>query len=494
MKSVIVLLGATFLLLLARTAEAQWSEDVRLTNMSQQGFTSPGRCLVASGDTLHLVWYDYNQSRWEIYYRRSIDEGATWDAIVRLTDDDVDSFNPTVTALGSDVHVAWGQIIDGVSQTMCMRSTDGGATWGESQRLTMTTSYAGVPALAASGATVHAAWQDARIGGRRIYYTQSTDRGITWADARPMVHPQMSDTSFLVHLSMDGSTVHMMWAEWFGDSIRYMHVRSSGNGSTWQPAVAIATSLIEYKPAPYTAYLAHSLSASNGHVHAVWSDYSAELGRQAFLRSSRDGGISWDAIEQVSVKPDGLVYEPTVTASGGDVHVVWDDRRHGNAEIYHRRWSADEASWSDEMRLTNAPGRSSRAHFALTGRALHVVWYDQRDGNEEIYYKRNETGMLPASIESGSATTVLSRIVPNPFETETTLSFTLSRPAPVSVSVFDASGAMVATLLSGTLPTGHHLVRWNGRDRTGAIVPAGRYLYRIAAGEHQSSGVVVITR
>jgi hypothetical protein len=40
------------------------------------------------------------------------------------------------------------------------------------------------------------------------------------------------------------------------------------------------------------------------------------------------------------------------------------------------------------LRLTSGGGDSAGPSIAVSGRAVHVVWIDRRDGNSEVYYKR----------------------------------------------------------------------------------------------------------
>jgi subtilisin family serine protease len=61
--------------------------------------------------------------------------------------------------------------------------------------------------------------------------------------------------------------------------------------------------------------------------------------------------------------------------------------------------------------------------------------------------------------------------------------FGLSRPGPVELRVFDATGREVALVAEGDFPAGSHRVVWNARDHTGQVVGSGIYFYRIRTQE-----------
>lgn len=73
--------------------------------------------------------------------------------------------------------------------------------------------------------------------------------------------------------------------------------------------------------------------------------------------------------------------------------------------------------------------------------------------------------------------TVLHATYPNPFATQTTLSFTLADPEVVHVAVYDLMGRVVATVLTGRRNAGLHHVPWYPR-----ALPAGVYVVRLQAG------------
>ncbi len=69
---------------------------------------------------------------------------------------------------------------------------------------------------------------------------------------------------------------------------------------------------------------------------------------------------------------------------------------------------------------------------------------------------------------------------PNPFNPRTTLAFELREPALVTLRIFDTSGRLVRTLVTGeSVAAGHHESTWDGTDESGRKLAAGVYLYRL---------------
>lgn len=88
-----------------------------------------------------------------------------------------------------------------------------------------------------------------------------------------------------------------------------------------------------------------------------------------------------------------------------------------------------------------------------------------------------EPGPMPARF-------ALEPNTPNPFNPVTTIRFQLDRAGPASLRVYSVHGALVRTLVEGTLTAGRYRVRWNGRDSSGRPVGSGVYVYRLSAPGH----------
>jgi hypothetical protein len=89
---------------------------------------------------------------------------------------------------------------------------------------------------------------------------------------------------------------------------------------------------------------------------------------------------------------------------------------------------------------------------------------------------------------------VFNGAVPNPFNPATDIKFSLPRSANVSLRVYDVSGRLVRTLLSGELTAGIHSERWEGRNEAGLSVASGIYYARLLVDGESSIKPMALVR
>jgi hypothetical protein len=82
---------------------------------------------------------------------------------------------------------------------------------------------------------------------------------------------------------------------------------------------------------------------------------------------------------------------------------------------------------------------------------------------------------------------------PNPFNPTTTISFTTSASSLVVLSIYDAQGRLVTTLVNGSKPAGSFTAAWSGRDSNGVPVASGVYFVRLqSSGQTQTRKIVLL--
>lgn len=62
---------------------------------------------------------------------------------------------------------------------------------------------------------------------------------------------------------------------------------------------------------------------------------------------------------------------------------------------------------------------------------------------------------------------------------------------PLTAEIFDITGAKVSGM---TLDTFNPGLKWDGKDDSGKVVPAGIYIYSIKIGQKNATGTVVVAR
>lgn len=85
---------------------------------------------------------------------------------------------------------------------------------------------------------------------------------------------------------------------------------------------------------------------------------------------------------------------PDITFSpDGRVAVTWYDERDGNQEVYLFAGRMAEFVEERAFRVTDTPGRSIGSLPAWNGRRIGVVWTDDSDGQAEVFFRPfNESG------------------------------------------------------------------------------------------------------
>jgi len=89
---------------------------------------------------------------------------------------------------------------------------------------------------------------------------------------------------------------------------------------------------------------------------------------------------------------------------------------------------------------------------------------------------------------------VLNSNYPNPFNPETTISFSLPEDAAIELAIYNIKGKKVKTLVSGHLDAGDHESIWYGRDDEGKQVSSGVYFYKLKSDRYTTTKKCVLMK
>jgi hypothetical protein len=91
-------------------------------------------------------------------------------------------------------------------------------------------------------------------------------------------------------------------------------------------------------------------------------------------------------------------------------------------------------------------------------------------------------------------TTSLCSNYPNPFNPETTISYSVGKTGNVTLEVYNILGQKVRTLVNETINKGAHSVVWNGKDDAGKAVASGVYFYSMQNGTYIQTNKMILMK
>lgn len=137
------------------------------------------------------------------------------------------------------------------------------------------------------------------------------------------------------------------------------------------------------------------------------------------------------------------------------------------------------------------------AYYVTPGRAYRVKVYDSA-----IYVTNSYAGFIilelyGLAIEEITNLSDKNRLLflaPNPTNGRLTISYIVPEDSPSYIRIYNISGRLVRTLVSGIHEVGHYKTTWQGEDSRGKLLPSGVYFVRMEAEEFNSTRKVVLVR
>jgi hypothetical protein len=183
----------------------------------------------------------------------------------------------------------------------------------------------------------------------------------------------------------------------------------------------------------------------------------------------------------------------TFTAEGAEFVNVQQGSAFANGLAVQKQGEAGEVTFA----VASLNGKISDgviAVFELNDRATEV------NLSNIAVVRMSETGKpVKMSAEAVKAIGIpdafaLEQNYPNPFNPTTNIRFSLPETNDVTLEVYDLTGRLVRTLVSGQVEAGVHTMTWDGKDASGVQVASGVYLYRIQAGAFNQTNKMTLLK
>jgi len=191
-------------------------------------------------------------------------------------------------------------------------------------------------------------------------------------------------------IAANGNVIHTVWYDDRDGNWEIYYKRSSDGGINWGADTRLTNNTaISCRP---------SIAVSGSFVNIVWAD-TCNGNWEIYYKRSSDGGINWGADTRLTYNT-AYSYHPCIAVSGSFVHVVWYDNREGNWQVYYKRSTDGGINWGADIRLTNNTAVCSDPCIAVSGSFVHVVWLEYNGDYDIIYYKRSTDSGINWGVET----------------------------------------------------------------------------------------------
>jgi len=368
-------------------------------NVSDNPGDSTYPSIATSADNIYVVWQDnymgqsisHDKKNYDILFTRSTNSGKNFENISQLSSSIELSGRPIVTAFDSNVYVVWIEDTPKEKQIWFRKSTDNGSTFDEPINLGRSDynrDYIVPKAIAAFGDKVYVVWRHLTEDGRgsSILFRASKDTGNSFGETR-----EISDNAIFTSspkVSASNNIVYVVWDVTYNDGKKgnksegIFFTKTSDDGMTFKKESKLNGSN-EFGEAQVVADL--------NEVYVAWagSVYNPDQHmKRVFLTISSNNG---DTFAEPFLINKGFRDSANVdfAKTEGRLHAVWQARVMGNGEIFHKSsLSIKPLMFGSATNLSNTEGLSECPSVALSGNSTYVVWEDNTYGNHEIFFKK----------------------------------------------------------------------------------------------------------
>jgi len=225
------------------------------------------------------------------------------------------------------------------------------------------------------------------------------------------------------------------------------------------------------------------------------SNISAAPALSSGTKECRIGVVDYQD-DKLSISVD---LDNTVGVYSADMIITYDPHLSNIANaIATNNWLMEKAIEPGVLKISMARIPEVMIEDSLVKLDLHLNSLDAIDRLKVAKIELNG-GRTSTNISNLPKAFALKQNYPNPFNPETWIPYQISRPANISVTIYDLSGNVVKKLDLGLRMPGNYLDKsraayWDGTNEAGESVSSGIYFYQLQADQNSSVRKMTILR
>ncbi|MEO0022835.1 MAG: FlgD immunoglobulin-like domain containing protein [candidate division WOR-3 bacterium] len=198
-------------------------------------------------------------------------------------------------------------------------------------------------------------------------------------------------------------------------------------------------------------------------------------------------------------------FTPSLCVSGSKVYAVWQDRISWGeySSVVAKRSVNNGETWSDPVVIGGQEPAGGEPEMnpscSAEGDVLYVVWADRSDGDSEIYYGKldawpSATGEGAQGYDNGLALPIEVKVINGYGPAPVRIHLKIKESASLKAEIYDTAGRLVGVLADGLFTAGAHELIWDGTGQHGEQVNDGVYFVSLSTGKGAASAKILVLK
>ena len=383
----------------------------KITNITNNNYDSVYGQIAAIDNKVYVVWQESvtdnsNEKNYEVYLKKSEDQGNTFSKAINLSNNSGFSEHPQIAVSKNEIFIVWADNTNSNNtEIMFTKSLDNGTTFGKIKNLSNNSKDSNNQEISVSDQNVYVVWQDIdktdsssnkknlkdKEISSSISFRGSTDKGNTFND-----EIEITNNTYDSYPKVNSfkNYVYVVWnSENKSSSKGYTNtglffIKSSDYGKNFDNSIRLVND----------NFGESQISVVKDELVIVWGGLHSKNINNIYFVQSEDNGVTFKGpsiILQKDTKPNYNNYSDRINnpsnveiANHDHSYAVWQDIiSQENQDIFMGNIKNSTQSIKI-INLSNNSGISECPSIAISNNNIYVIWEDFTPGNHEILFTK----------------------------------------------------------------------------------------------------------
>ena len=385
-----------------------FSKIINITNNNNDSVYGQ---IAAIDNKVYVVWQESvtdnsNEKNYEVYLKKSEDQGNTFSKAINLSNNSGFSEHPQIAVSKNGIFIVWADNTNSNNtEIMFTKSLDNGTTFGKIKNLSNNSKDSNNQEISVSDQNVYVVWQDIdstdsssnkknlkdKEISSSISFRRSTDKGNTFNG-----EIEITNNTYDAYPKVNSfqNYVYVVWnSENKSSSKDYTNtglffIKSSDYGKNFDNSIRLVND----------KFGESQISVVKDELVIVWGGLHSKNINNIYFVQSEDNGVTFKGpsiILQKDTKPNYNNYSDRINnpsnveiANDDHSYAVWQDIiSQENQDIFMGNIKNSTQSIKI-INLSNNSGISECPSIAISNNNIYVIWEDFTPGNHEILFTK----------------------------------------------------------------------------------------------------------